>query len=123
MRGFCCSVIMNSFFDISGLSTLLIMKNILSRQTRGKALIYSEKYQSDSSLLWNDLLREMVKTRKAEWSIVPDSYIMYPVTYKEQDRLLECACYDNQEIGNYMHYMDIRRNVKQEFLLEKMELI
>lgn len=75
---------------------------------RGKALIYSEKYQSDSSLLWNDLLREMVKTRKAEWSIVPDSYIMYPVTYKEQDRLLECACYDNQEIGNYMHYMDIR---------------
>ena len=50
----------------------------------------------------------MVKTRKAEWSIVPDSYIMYPVTYKEQDRLLECACYDNQEIGNYMHYMDIR---------------
>lgn len=74
---------------------------------RGKALIYSEKYQSDSSLLWNDLLREMVKTRKAEWSIVPDSYIMYPVTYKEQDRLLECACYDNQEIGNYMHYMDI----------------
>ena len=30
---------------------------------RGKALIYSEKYQSDSSLLWNDLLREMVKTR------------------------------------------------------------
>lgn len=25
---------------------------------RGKALIYSEKYQSDSSLLWNDLLRE-----------------------------------------------------------------
>lgn len=29
---------------------------------RGKALIYSEKYQSDSSLLWNDLLREMVKT-------------------------------------------------------------
>lgn len=75
---------------------------------RGKALIYSEKYQSDSSLLWNDLLREMVKTRKAEWSIVPDSYIMYPVTYKEQDRLLECACYDNQEISNYMHYMDIR---------------
>lgn len=50
----------------------------------------------------------MVKTRKAEWSIVPDSYIMYTVTYKEQDRLLECACYDNQEIGNYMHYMDIR---------------
>lgn len=43
---------------------------------RGKALIYSEKYQSDSSLLWNDLLREMVKTRKAEWSIVPDSYII-----------------------------------------------
>lgn len=75
---------------------------------RGKALIYSEKYQSDSSLLWNDLLREMVKTRKAEWSIVPDSYIMYPVTYKDHDRLLECACYDNQEIGNYMHYMDIR---------------
>lgn len=75
---------------------------------RGKALIYSEKYQSDSSLLWNDLLREMVKTRKAEWSIVPDSYIMYPVTYKDQDRLLECACYDNQEISNYMHYMDIR---------------
>ena len=73
---------------------------------RGKALIYSEKYQSDSSLLWNDLLREMVKTRKAEWSIVPDSYIMYPVTYKEQDRLLECACYDNQEIGNYMHYIN-----------------
>lgn len=75
---------------------------------RGKALIYSEKYQSDSSLLWNDLLREMVKTRKAEWSIVPDSYIMYPVTYKDHDRLLECACYDNQEISNYMHYMDIR---------------
>lgn len=75
---------------------------------RGKALIYSEKYQSDSSLLWNDLLREMVKTRKAEWRIVPDSYIMYPVTYKDHDRLLECACYDNQEIGNYMHYMDIR---------------
>lgn len=72
---------------------------------RGKALIYSEKYQSDSSLLWNDLLREMVKTRKAEWRIVPDSYIMYPVTYKDHDRLLECACYDNQEIGNYMHYM------------------
>ena len=65
---------------------------------RGKALIYSEKYQSDSSLLWNDLLREMVKTRKAEWRIVPDSYIMYPVTYKDHDRLLECACYDNQEI-------------------------
>lgn len=75
---------------------------------RGKALIYSEKYQSDSSLLWNDLLREMVKTRKAEWSIVPDSYIMYPVTYKDHDRLLECACYDNQVISNYMHYMDIR---------------
>ena len=75
---------------------------------RGKALIYSEKDQNDSSLLWNDLLREMVKTRKAEWSIVPDSYIMYPVTYKDHDRLLECACYDNQEISNYMHYMDIR---------------
>lgn len=36
VRGFCCSVIMNSFFDISGLSTLLIMKNILSRQTGEK---------------------------------------------------------------------------------------
>ena len=35
-EGFCCSVIMNSFFDISGLSTLLIMKNILSRQTGEK---------------------------------------------------------------------------------------
>lgn len=32
---------------------------------RGKALIYSEKYQSDSSLLWNDLLREMVKTKSS----------------------------------------------------------
>ena len=36
----------------------------LEQTDRGKALIYSEKYQSDSSLLWNDLLREMVKTRK-----------------------------------------------------------
>lgn len=56
---------------------------------RGKALIYSEKYQSDSSLLWNDLLREMVKTRKAEWRIVPDSYIMYPVTYKDHEDYLK----------------------------------
>lgn len=82
---------------------------------RGKALIYSEKYQSDSSLLWNDLLREMVKTRKAEWSIVPDSYIMYPVTYMET--------YLRDEEGNFIHPNAVRYFLYQALELMKAEKV
>ncbi len=47
----------------------------------GDIVLYVQYLPYESPLLINPLLREMLKNRKEEWSIVPDFYVSIPVQY------------------------------------------
>jgi ribosomal protein S18 acetylase RimI-like enzyme len=57
------------------------------------APIYTQNIPHSERPLWNDTLREMVKTREREWDIIPDIEVLVPVEYRDAG-LLRSGAYD-----------------------------
>ncbi|MDR1407877.1 MAG: hypothetical protein LBJ23_07515 [Tannerella sp.] len=47
----------------------------------GKAVLYHRTEIRKYEPVYNDTLKEMLRTRKAEWDIIPDIYVSFPVEY------------------------------------------
>jgi ribosomal protein S18 acetylase RimI-like enzyme len=74
------------------------------------ALIYTQNIPHREKPLWNDTLREMVKTREKEWDIVPDIEILVPVEYRDAGRLGSGA-YDSMT-ASFIRFLDFRTRLE-----------
>ncbi len=56
-------------------------------EIRGGRLLYIQLESYTCEPLLNDTLREMMKKRSAEWSLIPDLFVSIPVEYSDPERL------------------------------------
>ena len=71
-------------------------------------LVYTVEKSYDQETIFNDYLKEMIKTRKSEWSLIPDVVLMYPVSVLDKDKILNSVNEYDSDINAYMHYLDVR---------------
>jgi len=88
----------------------------LSRSTEECFKLYDDSdcliYMQDSPLsennLWNEQLRDMVKDREQEWSVIPDAQILIPVEYMDKQLLDNISVdYDKNMIA-FLRLLDHR---------------
>ena len=71
-------------------------------------IVYTIENPSDQKTIFNDYLEDMIRTRKAEWSLIPDIVLMYPVSVLDKSKILNSINEYDSDINAYMHYLNIR---------------
>ena len=66
----------------------------LCEHTQGNYVFYTHTAGYSQPPLYNATLREMLKTRATEWSLIPDLYVSVPMQYTDAERL-QAACPDD----------------------------
>ena len=66
----------------------------LCEHTQGNYVFYTHTASYSQPPLYNATLREMLKTRATEWSLIPDLYVSVPMQYTDAERL-QAACPDD----------------------------
>ena len=74
----------------------------------GDCVYYIQEKEYDTRPLLNDNLEKMIRTRKTEWSVIPDVFISVPMQYRDGDIFLSGQSASDSEAQTLLRNLDFR---------------